>query len=432
MPINLRKRKGSAKWYFRRRIPEDVKAHYGGRAYVEESTGTADLREAERYRNRRLAELDAEWEALRHQHGMSVEAVRARAAIDPPWLSPSLPKKTPEQVAAMNLRRDMDEQTEEGRVIAEIERFAERQGLRDELTGDYELSEVRKHPEGARLLSLLPVARGARSWVDAGDEYLQAAHLKPKTKTLYRRQFKQADKLLPAPGHVSRAEARKVLSDMARDKAETTVTNFAIPLRELYKYLRDGDEDRADLDPQIFSLSGLKFKPKIKRRAFRKDELETLLDGMEGKLRLATRIALYTGMRAGEICAAEVSPDWSYFTIDPDLAKTEASARRVPIHPHIAEDVKAWKASSWSASRLTTAFSDWKKDKGFGRELVFHSIRHSVNTRLKKLGFGLEDRSALLGHENKENENITYLHLELEDVIPMVHKLDWSDVFPDH
>lgn len=432
-PTYLHRRPGSENWWFKKRIRSDV-AHLYSDKFVRESTGTPDRQKAIEWRNRRLVELDNEWnaKAFGDEYNLSPDAVRARYLLEPRYVRyEEGVERTDSEIAAINERADMFSLTEEWKIVEALDRRADELGLRhDDPALDYVPEDLCSDPRGAELLKLLDIARGARSWTEAGEDFLIASRLKPRTQGLYRQQYKKADSLLPPPGSVSREDARAVLKELAATRSGTTVTNFQSALLSLYKHLRDGDDSRQNLRADIFSLKDIELKKGETFLPFMDDELKHLVSGMTGNILHASRIALYTGMRGGEIAEAPVRGDLEYFDIHREISKTPNSMRRVPIHPHIRDDVEKWLQNRWSRSRLSSAFGEWKTARGFTtRRHTFHSFRTNANTQLKRKGVPLEDRVALLGHETVDNENMTYLELELSDIREIVLKLDWSHVF---
>lgn len=52
-------------WWFKREVPRDLRSHYGGKRTIVESTGTRDLREAQRIRDEREVQTSADFATLR-------------------------------------------------------------------------------------------------------------------------------------------------------------------------------------------------------------------------------------------------------------------------------------------------------------------------------------------------------------------------------
>lgn len=75
---------GSALWYFRRRIPDDVRKHYPGKSsgYLIFSLQTKDAKEAAKRANRKAVEQDALWKGIRGgEVSYGPEAVSAALAL---------------------------------------------------------------------------------------------------------------------------------------------------------------------------------------------------------------------------------------------------------------------------------------------------------------------------------------------------------------
>lgn len=68
MQTHLTRRSGSAMYYFRRRIPADLREHFNGRAELTKSLGTSERREAERLARAMAVRYDDEFQALRNAH----------------------------------------------------------------------------------------------------------------------------------------------------------------------------------------------------------------------------------------------------------------------------------------------------------------------------------------------------------------------------
>jgi integrase len=63
---HLIRRSGSAMYYFRRRVPADLREHFNGRAELTKSLGTSERREAERLARAMAVRYDDEFQALRN------------------------------------------------------------------------------------------------------------------------------------------------------------------------------------------------------------------------------------------------------------------------------------------------------------------------------------------------------------------------------
>ena len=161
----------------------------------------------------------------------------------------------------------------------------------------------------------------------------------------------------------------------------------------------------------------------------------------------AATIAIYTGMREGEICGLKWSrydPDLAIIRVDKAIAKaggrsyetepkTEAGRRDVPVHPRLARALERRRAvmvakleeagvtldddefgdlyvvghvdgryySPTSLSRTWKAISESFDLVGTqGRRVTFHDLRHSFATRAIAAGADVKAVAAVLGHSD--------------------------------
>lgn len=124
--------------------------------------------------------------------------------------------------------------------------------------------------------------------------------------------------------------------------------------------------------------------------------------------------------------------------------KNAGAVRRVPIHPELVRLglIDYWQAvKDLGASRLWPAvvftdlngaggkvsqwFSGYKTDKGFGRDRVFHSFRHTLQTRLLALGVPESHADTLAGRAGKSVSRRSYTHLKPADVRPSLERLQF-------
>jgi integrase len=132
-------------------------------------------------------------------------------------------------------------------------------------------------------------------------------------------------------------------------------------------------------------------------------------------------IAAYSGARIEEICSMKkdfIDTDEQTFTIVD--AKTQAGNRVVPIHPNIKELVSELLTKSNNdymfgeltenmygnrSNAIGKRFGRIKKELGFDKRHVFHSIRKTFTTELERAGITENLAADILGHEKPR---ITY------------------------
>lgn len=161
-----------------------------------------------------------------------------------------------------------------------------------------------------------------------------------------------------------------------------------------------------------------------KRRAFTEAELVNLLTtikekrGVNDPLWAMTVIALFTGMRSGEIAESECSDVYEDYIHIPE-SKTEAGRRDVPLHPVIKPLVKQLLENpkdGYLIPGLKRGGADMKRnhvigkrfstilrsEKGAGiidKNVVFHSLRKNMSTALENAKVPESTAQQIIGHE---------------------------------
>jgi integrase len=168
-------------------------------------------------------------------------------------------------------------------------------------------------------------------------------------------------------------------------------------------------------------------KTKPSRRAFTNDECLALLarvsQSNDTALADLITLGLYTGARIEELCRLRVDDiivEDNHRALRIDKSKTQAGTRTVPLHPAITDLVDRLAADSkdgylvFSKSKnqyderstgLSRRFGRLKSSLGYGSELVFHSLRKTVTTKLEQAGVSEGVAADIVGHEK---QTITY------------------------
>ena len=134
-------------------------------------------------------------------------------------------------------------------------------------------------------------------------------------------------------------------------------------------------------------------------------------------------LGLYTGARIEELCQLRVEDvvvEDNCRALRITKSKTPAGTRLVPIHPSISDLVDKLVTTSkddfliFSKSKnqyderstgLSRRFGRLKSSLGYGPELVFHSLRKTVTTKLEQAGVPEGVAADIVGHEK---QTITY------------------------
>lgn len=132
----------------------------------------------------------------------------------------------------------------------------------------------------------------------------------------------------------------------------------------------------------------------------------------------ALRIAFYSGMRLGEILAAEVIDGAAFL-----LADTKNGDRRmVPVHPKIRCCLKYFPIAIKKIT-IQRQFSKASRALGLGH-FHFHDLRHSSASEMINRGATLYEVGAVLGHRSAQSTK-RYAHLAtdtLADAIALIGK----------
>lgn len=169
-------------------------------------------------------------------------------------------------------------------------------------------------------------------------------------------------------------------------------------------------------------------------------------------------LGLYTGARISELAQLHTTDIYEepragwVLSIKEDQAegqrvKNEHSIRRVPIHAELIRLglLDYWRAIKqhgegplWPAivrcplngagGNVSKWFGKFKKAKGIGAATVFHSFRHTLQTRLLALGAPDAHVDTLAGHSGKTTGRRVYTHLEPEHVRPTLERLAFPEV----
>lgn len=172
-------------------------------------------------------------------------------------------------------------------------------------------------------------------------------------------------------------------------------------------------------DPFHKVLLADKGKKKPPREVFEPHEIiELWAMARESKAyALADLIALgaYTGARIEELCSLRVeNVHDDYFRVI--ASKTTAGIRDVPIHSHIKSVIKRLKDNAIDgyllagvtagkykerSGTMSSRFGKLKRQAGYGRYKVFHSLRHTLATALSNANVLEYHIADILGHEKK-------------------------------
>lgn len=157
------------------------------------------------------------------------------------------------------------------------------------------------------------------------------------------------------------------------------------------------------------------------RLAFKVSEIKPIYNAIIKKQKYqvanAMKIAFYTGCRIEEICQLKkehIILEEKIKCLYIEEGKTNASIRKIPIHPSLQPLINELEANASSdylihssggnkygirSDNISKAFSRIKTGMGYGEQHVFHSIRKTVITALQHNNIAPLIISSIVGHE---------------------------------
>lgn len=203
-------------------------------------------------------------------------------------------------------------------------------------------------------------------------------------------------------------ELQEFLNSKAESLSRSTVSHLRWDLRAIFRLaqaegLIDGDPTPALFTPRKATAS--------QGRVLSREQVEPYLGALEMRERVIAQLALFSGMRPGEILALQrrhVSDDCRSATVeqrlyrnDIDTPKTDSSTRTVAIPPRTAQLLKEW-TQLVPNSPEAWVFASENAAKPLWRDNLW---RRHMKPRLEKIELGWADFQVLrrthasLGHD---------------------------------
>jgi integrase len=178
-------------------------------------------------------------------------------------------------------------------------------------------------------------------------------------------------------------------------------------------------------------------------------DIEKLIANTAHPYKTAFILALYGGMRRGEICHLE----WTDIDLKNNIIsikdkphlgwspKNKTSSRKVPMHPYLKEYLLTIKilaenktnfvvfySQDFSALNEDVLSSMVRKIKiklGLPKEFCFHSLRHTFVSKMAELGVSTYHISKIIGHSNTNITEQVYTHLKDTSFFKSIEKLEY-------
>ncbi len=454
-------------WSIRYDIPADVAEFYssnssGRQLTRREALKTSDKGEARKRRDRRLLELDREFDQFRQQkkrmngsssssgdvtswEGWALEVRRDGGSFDEDG-SPSAALENLEASIDAAVDSRVDAILRERRIpTSDLEAYAR------------VVREMKASPLGRQLSGASAIARGkatpigaaAAQWLTTKQGDKQGGTTSQAVNASGMATYKKALGLLgdrfQTVEEIDHSSAQMFIHGLLLDRARGTVKQYIVAYRGLWKFLG------RHRDLTMWSMEGMTAGvPTIPREMWTDEEYIRLLEGAEARgyrdMWLAVRIAAHTGASLAGVVRLEVregrtgvagsagAEGRSLFLHE---TKQAHRPRIIPCHSAIYEDVVEWCAFLRQRTRrrhteasLSRKFGNLKTALGFGGTKVLHSFRHSVANKLENARVMDREVARLLGHKIGKISFDTYnaAGLGYETLSKVVANLTWPSV----
>lgn len=287
------------------------------------------------------------------------------------------------------------------------------------------------------------VGEWAKIWLNSYKTSLRAA-----TVRMYRGSYNKH--IMPVLGcmelrDVRPVHVRKVMSSIS-DKSESTQSKVLLTMRQLFETAR---QNSLLLRNPCDGIKITKHAKSTSKKYLSPDQADTLMQTVtEPRARAFCALCLYAGLRKEEALGlrwGDIGP--TSMTIsrgvtfpdgnqpDPSMElKNRASRRVLPIPkklrevllstPHIGEYVVP--TSTGDVMTSTVYQRLWKNHVTSLLDFPLHAhmLRHTYATTLYRAGVDLRTAQQLLGHATIQMTAEIYTHLEAEDSLKAVHRID--------
>lgn len=404
-------------FWFRARVPDDVRDAFDGKAFLWRRLNTSDQRTAEARVHRHASDFRSRVLEARGRAGtLEADALEWRKV----WVTDEVPSEAIVATAAEKLVKG-------GYKV--VSRHAQ---LFTEGSEEQALIEM-GGPRAKAIVDIVfggakPLSPFVTAWHTA-----RQTEVERKTADMDLKAVEEFVQAFPLLADVTRPAIAAFVARRKQDVSASTAQREISGVRSFWAYLRQREEvPQGAPDP----FAGLQFKSRKKdaartrRMAFTPAEAAKLykgaLDGNDQPLADLIALAAFTGARREELSALTVDRvDLKRGWLTIVDAKSEAGNRSLPIHPAAlpvlrrmigsrkdgfvfvdAEEIgnKYGKRGDAAGKR----FSRLRDRLGFSPQHVFHSLRHTVSQQLRASGVMPDLVSDALGHRVSTMSGGTY------------------------
>ena len=219
--------------------------------------------------------------------------------------------------------------------------------------------------------------------------------------------------------------------------AQKTIKNILLVFREIYDYAYVNYDVKVNPALHIKAPRG---KGKRERSFPSEEDIRIVNENVDKPFGLMAYMALYTGLRRGELCALQ----WKDIDLDKNTIhvsksiywtddhkphvkrpKTEAGVREVPIMDELHDILAPMKKrpndyvfGELHSYQIDKGFARYQKETGLG--VTLHGLRHGFASILYKHNVDIKTAAYVLGHAQSSTTLEIYTHLMEQDKLASV------------
>ena len=222
------------------------------------------------------------------------------------------------------------------------------------------------------------------------------------------------------------------------EAGERLVNGYLRTLQAAFERAREMEYLNRNVFKEVKKLKPVKNPPLF----LSKPEFQKIIDAeSDAQLKLLYKVAVYTGMRMGEIrylrwCDINLTKNIIIVRSHEDFTTKSKSSRSIPIHNSLKKELQSLqlgksnkdcifvnKSTIYTKDYLSARFKSLVRRCELNDSYHFHTLRHTFASWLVQRGVPIYTVSKLLGHADLSTTQI-YAHLKNDDFRNAVERLD--------
>lgn len=379
MNNNLHLKKHHETWVYSRRVPKSVQHLYIGKTHITFSLNTSSVKEARLQRDRFNGQLAAQTQGAYSAHRMEfksyVEDVK-------PWIEALQDKDSPIHYDDALPRND----------IAKAAFLQEVKG-------------VTNHPYTVTIKETLSSLISHKPNMSVDDRTKKVNGLERFLK------FNSVNDM--ALKDITKKQVVAYIQHLGGEYAEGTIRSHLSRLKSIWVHAYQMGEIKTKVSPFCdHDLSRFKGKAPTPKKLFSKEQFNKALNECPSNLKDLVKVAVYTGARISELCAADVEVIEGVRCLVVRKGKTASATRVIPVASQIADIHLPLNLDSKTAGREFSRFKVSSISKDSSQS--FHSFRNHFITAAERAEVKEFDVCHIVGH--KTGRTMSYGHYARHDI----------------